>query len=203
MVENDKVEIEDEEEDDSSEYSPKSEFSKPAIVAEAVRKIREARACEMKEGYYNFKIGKDGSTTKIWVPDSRKIFVSNVNATLSILSPEISRSERMLEVIKVIDEKKKELFEKYCYYERTRCQLKNGSWGWAVTNKRWMPRVDENLPTENSAYPKSKRWEIKKGVWNDMINNYWDEMVELYDMINSEINLLADENNYFKSGARM
>jgi len=198
---NDEEEYEDDDENDV-EYSPKSEFSKPTIVAEAIRETRKARGCEMREGYHNYKFSSNGDAVKVWIPDTRKVFISNVEGDMGLLSAEISRSERMKEVNATIKERKKALFEKYCYQERIRCEEK-GVVGWKIKGEKWMPKIDEELPSVDPKHPKSKECSYEKGVWNTKVNRYWDEMLDLYDQIFAEINYLIDENNYFKQGARL
>jgi len=47
----------------------------------------------MKKGYYNTTVSNDGNEIKTWIPDSRKEFISSVNALKLFLAPEIYRSE--------------------------------------------------------------------------------------------------------------
>lgn len=187
----------------TSEYHTKSEFSKAGIISEAITKIRNSRSQEMISGYHNYKFDKDGNSVKVWIPDTRKVFCSSVDAILSLLSPEISKNKRMLKVVDEFEKEKETIFNKFCYHERIRCVLLNGNGGWKLTGNKWMPKIDEELATEDPKYPNSgKRWETIKGSHNLFINRYWDKMLELYDEVFTEINMLIASVNYFKGGVR-
>ena len=200
-MENKKIERE-EDDDNVSEYSPKSDFSKAGIIAEAIIKARNSRAEEMKRGYSNYKFDKDNNAVKVWIPDTRKIFCANIDALLSLLAPEISNNKRMLDVMEKFEEQKETIFDEFCYHERFRCQLSDGKAGWKLTGRKWMPEIDEELPVEDPKYPNSAvRWFASKGIHNPLINRYWDEILKIYDKLFSEINLLIASVNYFKKSA--
>ena len=63
MEENDEIISEE------AEYSAKSEFSKPKIVFNAMQKCIESRAKEMKPGYENTKLTRDGLPIRTWIED--------------------------------------------------------------------------------------------------------------------------------------
>ena len=120
------AEEEKEEEDDIidgfAEYSPKSEFSKPKITFDASERCMQLRAKEMKKGYFNTTISKEGFPIKVWIEDSRKSFCSSVDALYSLLVPEILEDKKEKKEsgkehpIDKIKKRIKELFEKYAYY---------------------------------------------------------------------------------------
>jgi len=196
--------IEEEDDENEQEYSPKSDFSKALIIADAISDTRKARGNEMIEGYFNFKFDKEGNAVKVWIPDARKIFCANVDATIQLLSPEIINNNRMNEVIIEFEKQKDTLFENYCYKEKKRIKLPDGKSGWKLTGSKWIPKIDEEIITEDPTAPQSLRTVYKKGLYNNIINRYWDNMLQLYDKVFAEINLLIGSNNvnYFKKGSR-
>ncbi|RPI76027.1 MAG: hypothetical protein EHM47_00890 [Ignavibacteriales bacterium] len=194
----------DEEDDNEQEYSPKSDFSKALIIANAITRTANSRGEEMIEGYFNFKFDKDGNAVKVWIPDARKIFCSNVDATIQLLSPEIIKDKRMNKVIIEFEKQKNILFQTYCYKEKRRIELPNGEYGWELTGSKWIPKIDEQIETEDPIAPRSLKTTYEKGLYNNIINRYWDNMLQLYDKIFAEINLLIGSSNvnYFKKGSR-
>ena len=191
----------DEEDDNEQEYSPKSDFSKALIIADAISDTRKARGTEMIEGYFNFKFDKNGNAVKVWIPDARKIFCANVDATIQLLSPEIIKDSRMNKVVEEFEKQRDTLFKTYCYKEKRKIELPNGEYGWELTGSKWIPKIDEEIPIEDK---QSLRTTYEKGLYNNIIDRYWDEMLKLYDKVFAEINLLVGSSNvnYFKKGSR-
>ena len=185
---------------DSPEYSSKSDFSKALIVADTMKRVLECRAKEMKKGYYNTTVSNDGNEIKTWIPDSRKEFISSVIALRLFLTPEINRSERAIKYVKTFEESAKAIFEKFCYHELTydpkECELKE-------TGNKFIPSIDHLTPymfidkKEKTSYPQEQ-----KGLWNDRVQQYWNEMLSLYDKLFEELSCLLDSINYFKSQVR-
>src|SRR3989304_3939376 len=71
-----------------SDYSPKAEFKQALNAMDAMKFCREARATEMKQGFWNTKLDKQGNAIRVWQPDQRKIFVNSVIAFENLLSSE-------------------------------------------------------------------------------------------------------------------
>ena len=185
---------------DSPEYSSKSDFSKALIVADTMKRVLECRAKEMKKGYYNTTVSNDGNEIKTWIPDSRKEFISSVNALKLFLAPEIYRSENAKKYIESFDTDEKKLFDKFCYdeltYDAKECKLKK-------TGDKFIPSIDYNIPymfvdrDRKTVYPLKE-----KGLWNDKVDQYWNAMLSLYDKLFEELSCLLDSINYFKSQVR-
>ena len=206
MAEEEPIKSVDEEEEDDDfadisetpEYSVKSEFSKARIADEKISKTWDLRAVEMREGYYNFKFDKNGNSMKIWNPDTRKVFCAAVEGLIALFIPEIYRDERAKEVLEYYENKKKEIKSSYIYKERLRIVLPNGEPGWKFTGREYIPEIDEPLPSENRLKPMALKYEIVPGLWNNKVNSYWNEMLELCDSMFAELNLIVDKINYFK-----
>ncbi len=185
---------------DAPEYSSKSDFSKALIVADTMKRVLECRAKEMKKGYYNTTFSSEGNEIKTWVPDSRKEFISSVNALKLFLAPEILRSERATAFIKKFKEQSDILFEKFCYdelvFDAKVIKLKK-------SGNKFIPPIDYKSPymfidrDRKTTYPLEQ-----KGMWNDKVGQYWNAMLDLYDCLFEELSCLLDSINYFKSTVR-
>ena len=103
--------------DESPEYSPKSDFSKAMVVKEAVSKCMEARAQEMKAGHWNIKVFPNG-VQKEYKSDTRKQYVSTVEALRNLMSPEIQRHKTFIPVEKKIRQQMLNIYNLYVYEER-------------------------------------------------------------------------------------
>ncbi len=184
---------------EGAEYSPKSEFSKPRICEKAIMLCLESRGSEMKAGYFNTKIDKNGDPHKSWVEDSRKVFIGKVNAIKCLMSPEIGESKTTKEKIKELDEKVKKIFESYSYKEVEMKKNKSNRLVWIKTGNKIIPEIDDPVVIViNPQFP--NKASFQKGGWNLKVNAYWNELVEIYDKMFSQLNNLAHELNYFKTG---
>ena len=184
---------------EGAEYSPKSEFSKPRVCEKSVILCVEARGSEMRPGYFNTTIDKNGNPQRSWIQDSRKVFIGKVDALRGLLSPEIKRNKRIKEKLESLDERKKESFESCCYKEMKTIKDKDNYVIWIETNKNIMPEIDD--PVVVVADPKfPNRASLHKGGWNLKVNSYWNELVLIYDEIFAELNDLMYDLNYFKAG---
>lgn len=182
---------------ETPEYSPKSEFSKAEIVKLGVQKCLEARGQEMMEGYFNTVLSKDGSPVKIWVRDTRKVFISCVDGLKGVLSPEISRDENFQKIYKKIKEDLDKLWKECAYQEETYAFEETPKGKQRVlrkTGRVYMPDIDRPLPAldPTTSKPSHKFWNVK-------INAYLDKKLEVYDRLFSALNDLIDRTNYFKA----
>lgn len=179
-----------------AEYSRKSDFSKAEVVREQISLCNKTRSKEMKKGYFNYT--PDGK--KVYIPDSRKEWISSVKALMRLLTPEIRQSPKIKKRIKELLKKEKDLFEEYSYIPSKKVYDKNGRIVWKkIENARpYIPEVDEEVIGDNPKKPQTLFVSRIPGLWNDKVCRYWDSLVELYDEIFSELNVLIDAKNYFK-----
>lgn len=181
-----------------AEYSPKSEFSKPRVVENAVVDCYKARAKGMNAGYYNTKLTRDGNPIRVWIEDERKVFIGAVDGLFSMLIPELEEDSEFDNLPKELEEAKKELFDKYCYTPIIKRTV-NGKVIWVKTGEdAYIPKADQPIPINDSKYPHSDRIELMPGFWNSKVNGYWDGMVKVYDELFQELNRLIHSKNYFK-----
>ncbi len=201
MGENEEIEFEEDDIDyddidsEEAEYSSKSDFSKAKIVYEAMQKCIDARGKEMKAGYYNNKITKDGSVLKIWVEDSRQVFIGTVEALRGLLSPEIKNEKTYKDVIKKYYERKKTIKGKYIYKEKLASNV-DGRIMLKESGRTFIPEIDSIVIMPHLKNPQLA--EQITGGWNNYINAYWDELVVLHEYIFAVLNDLINHLNYFK-----
>ena len=183
------------EDEEFAEYSPKSEFSKPAIVQSAVQKCLDARGVELKEGFFNYKTDNSGNTIKTWIPDSRKVYCSTVTALAFLLSPELRKSKTYKPKIQAVETKEEVVFEKYAYTEMKE-ELDGKRIKLVQTNRKYIPEFDSQVIVRD--VNKNNVGIKTKGAWNHLVSAYWNEMVELSDEVFAILNELIDDLNYFK-----
>ena len=190
-----------EESSEIPEYSPKSEFSKARLAETAVTNVLNSRGVEMKEGYFNTKLTKDGQAIKQWVPDARDKFFGSVIALMSLLSPEIARDKKIKIALEEFETGCDELKEKYLYEELI-MYSENGMLKYKKTGNKYLPIIDEKVVIELFIQKKRQnKGEEVIGGWNNKVNSYKNDLVEVYDYLFSQLNNLIDRVNYFKSSA--
>lgn len=175
--------------------SGKVEFSKPLVSMLALKDCREKRAVEMKSGYFNETLDKNQVKLKTWIPDSRKTFISSVISFKTLLSPEIKKDKLFKEVWKKIKEKEKEVFNKYAYTKKI---IDNNN-KIIVTKEKYIPQIDESVILQD---PKSKKNVLIKGGWNKHIDNYFYDLIPVYDELFEELNNLIERMGYYKRISR-
>lgn len=178
-----------------AEYSPKSEFSKPRVAEDAVRRCMELRAKEMKAGYFNTKFTKEGLPLKIWIEDSRKVYVSSIISLKKLLGPEIRKDDKYKHI------KLGRIREKYSYY-KLKPKAVNGKIVYKRSNEYYIPDIDEALLVKKIHPNGSESVTMIKGFWNQQVNAYWDHMVLLCDKMFDELISVIHRKNYFKQGIR-
>jgi len=154
-----------------------------------------ARGKEMKAGYYNHKVSNDGSIMKIWVEDSRQVFIGSVEVLRGLLSPEIKNEEEYNSAIKKYYEHKNAIKEIYKYHEKMP-ENDQGKVLLKKTGRSFIPEIGLAVIVPDLRTPiigKSVR-----GGWDNNVNAYWDELVVLYDYIFAILNDLINHLNYFK-----
>jgi len=181
----------------SGEYGSKGDFSKAGAVMLQVRVVEERRSQEMREGYSNF----DKFGNKIYIPDSRKAFISSVIALRNLLKPEIGRDKAYQEKERDIFEKELEAIEVFGIFPT----VVDGSRIIELKDSpKYIPHLDEATPIGRfilrNNIPISKVVEYPTGIYNRCHHNYQNYLVKLYDELFAELNDLIDRNNYFDEG---
>ena len=202
--------------DGSAEYSPKSEFSKPKIVFDASERCMQLRAKEMKKGYFNITVSKEGLPIRTWIEDSRKSYCSAIAALCSLLIPEIleddgfkdkekkakEKGKEWKNPIDAIKEEIKECFKKYSYYVLEGEKDKKDNIIYKKTKTYFMPEVDAVVSIRKIFPDGSEELIESPGYWNKYIDGYWNEMVVLSDKLFEELIRIIHRLNYFKQNIR-
>jgi len=184
-----------EENETTTNYSTKSEFNKPAIADFAVRKVIDLRAKEMKKGYFNEQLTKEGDIVRTYIEDTRKTFINGVQALKSLLEPEIRSIKELKEFVEEVTKKDEELFKKYSVRQ---WEVKEGTL--KAYGEPYIPEVDDYVLVTNFSNPNQRFKEIK-GYWNSRVATYWWKRLKLYDSLFAELNVLTAKVHYFKSSA--
>ena len=165
-----------------ADYSPKAEFKQAVLAMEAVQACREARAKEMKQGFWNNKLDRQGNSVRTWMEDQRKVFINSVAALGNLLSAECLNDTLYEKSKEKIDQTSKTVFEKYAY---TIFEFDPKTGGWRKTQTKFIPQVEEELLVPSPHDPKVLM--NIKGGWDFKVNAYYDELVPVYDELFKEL----------------
>lgn len=107
-MELDNIEILD---DTEINYGKGEAFSHQKLVMRAMSKCLEAGSKEMVGGYFNEKVDKFGNSLKVYVEDTRKVFIRSVGIAIEIMSCDLdNEANKSIELIRVyLDKKYKQL----------------------------------------------------------------------------------------------
>ena len=182
--------------EDDAEYSRKSDFSKALITQEQVNRCLVNRSKDMRAGFTTWASDKFGNLKPQIITDSRKEFCGSVEALKNLLYPEIELSKEFSEMIEEYETEKERLFQLYAYRERI--SKKDGKW--IFSSRVFMPQLGSPILGNSPESPQSDKVKLIERGWDNSINLYWDEMVEICDELFAELNKLIHKNNYFKQG---
>ena len=190
---------------EGAEYSPKSDFSKARVAEEAIKKVFDLRCKEMKAGYFNITVDRQGIPQKSWIADARQVFISGVESLMALFYPEINEYVDVKKTMADFETKKESIYKKYMYKERVKEYSKDdkGNWEakWRYTGREYLPELDAILPMDAPGNELSSEVVDKKGLWNAQVNAYYNELVVEYTKIFAELNRLVHLKNYFKRQA--
>ena len=91
-------------------------YSHSSLVMSALKKARENRSQEMRDGYYNIKFDKFGNAHKVWIPDSRQVFIESVESLIMIQERDFDSV--INGKLNKIRNKLKKKYEDYCKKEK-------------------------------------------------------------------------------------
>ena len=184
--------------DNPGEYDSKSDYSKAEVVRQQVAKVNDCRSKEMKEGYFN----TDKLGNKIYIPDSRKEFISSVIALRTLLQPEILRDSIFKEKENIIFERIKAAVDIYGIYE---ADVLGNNIIEKKDKPKFIPNIGEIFPvriaiTNKAGHITHIKIEYQPGLFDRSYHAYWNFMVGMYDDLNTELSSLIDRCKYFKEG---
>ncbi len=158
----------------------------------------------MRAGYSTHLIDKMGNVKLVHIPDARKKFIGAVDALMNLLSPEIKRirdkkSKKEEEgYVREFHDCKKEIFDKYTYEEK-KIIIEDGRYKLVPTGREYIPDVGDIVVAGMKPVGKGTMGEDRvEGYWNSKVNAYYNELLELYDILFADLSCLIDELNYFK-----
>ena len=183
-----------------SEYSRKSEFSKATMVQTQVSRCLELRSKDMRPGYTTWVAGATGSPKPVIVPDSRKEYVSGVEALKNVLSPEADL--KMPYMDEIYENAKNEIFNKYAYREKVGKKWEKEKAVWIYSGRIFMPQKGAAIMC-NTDKPQSVGVSNNPHLWDTKIDAYWDEVVIIADDLFAELNRLIHILDYFKGGSSL
>jgi hypothetical protein len=182
--------------DNPGEYNSKSDFSKAEIARQQASRVNEIRSKEMREGYYN----SDKFGNRIYIPDTRKEFISAVKALRTLLEPEVRRDKIYQRAEQKILGKIKEATNIFGVYE----YIVNGNKVIVDTSKpKHIPHLGEIFPVgcpmvNKSGMPIRIIIRYIPGYYNRNHHDYWDYLIECYDELSGQLQDLVDRAKYFK-----
>ena len=189
--------------DMSSEYSPKSDYSKPSVIQSQVMAINEKGSKPMIPGFTTHIKDKFGNVKPVIIPDARQEVCAAIEILKSNLFPEIRSNKEAKEITEEFEEYKEDIQKKYIYNEQVMGVDAKGFKILAYSGKQWMPNIGELILTGiSSSRGGAKQPMFTAGAWDGKVNAYWDEVLKLYLEFFGELNVLIDKLNYFKKQAR-
>lgn len=93
----------------------KQEFSHEQLIMRSMIKCLDAGSKEMREGYYNEKSDKFGNIIKVYVEDTRKVFIQSVKILLKIMETDLD--EKATKAVKEELENLGKKYEELCLIE--------------------------------------------------------------------------------------
>jgi len=191
--------------------SSKVDFSYPALVMRAINDCIIKRSVEMKEGYFNEKLDRQGNVRREWIPDTRKIFIASVDGLKDLLAPEIKKDEEFKKIIasqvkknkqgkyhieKVgINQRLKNVFDEFAYEK-----MEQTKEGWKKTGFKYLPQINEAVAILSVKH--ENKFLVVAGGWDDKVNSYHDSRIPIYDELLSELVNVAQRTGYFKKQSR-
>lgn len=203
--------------------SSKTDFSYPQLVMRAIEDCRIKRAVEMKEGYFNDKLDKQGNIRREWIPDTRKIFISSVDGLKDLLAPEIKNDkvfqkimsgveiskdektqEKKLEIkkgqevikVKTIAQKNIQGKLDEIFDKFAYEKIEQTKEGWEKTGFKYLPQINEEVAMISVRH--ENRFDVVEGGWNHKVNSYHDAKIPIYDELFSELVNICSRLGYFK-----
>lgn len=165
---------------DVENYTPGKvqQFSHQSLIMSSMNKCVEAGCNEMREGYWNNKLDKNGNTLRYYVEDTRKIFVESVDTVEMIMICDFDD-----EANKSINKLKSDLDK---YYQEL-CDEEKKDW------------------TDSNETIKQTRWKqgifFRKGYLNTKLpfyQDYIEEQVKVARLIFKELTKLTKRLNWYE-----
>jgi len=154
-------------------------FNHQQLVMTGIAKCLDLGSKELKEGWWEEKIDKQGNMARTYHEDSRKAFVESVKSLLMVVSCDFDE-EANAKVRKLI----KEIKTRKEYWL-------NQEWQWWV-----------NLTNQEKDILNRQGKNVMKGFFNAKLsfdNYFYEEETDLYREVCTEINHLTKRLNFYES----
>lgn len=194
---------------ESTSYSQKSGMDKGKIVHDHITKCLNLMAEDLSlPGYTTWIEDKSGNCKPQNIPDYRKKYIGAVKGLKLVLSPEILKDERTKKAVEKFEKDLKLVFDKYAYRERLykkyvwdNKEHTSGHGVWVLGNNIFMPELGAILPADNPKNPNGDDYIMEPNVWDAKHNAYYQELINIYDTLFGELNILTDVIGYFKTSS--
>lgn len=148
-----------------------SGFNHQVLVMAAMRKCLDLGSKEMREGYFNEKMDKNGNVSRAYVEDTRKAFIEAVKSLMMIVACDYDEEakEKVNSLIKKIEDRKQYWLDE--------------EWNW------W-----SKLSMQQQRQLAQEGKQVVQGFFNRKLNFdnlFFEEETQLYREICTEINKLT------------
>lgn len=148
-----------------------SGFNHQVLVMTAMKKCLDLGSKELREGWFNEKVDKNGNVARTYMEDTRKAFIESVKSLMMIVACDYDdeAKDKIPSLSKKIDERKKHWMDE--------------EWNWW---KELSPQQQRQLSQEGK--------QVIKGFFNRKLNFdnlFFEEETQLYREICTEINKLT------------
>lgn len=93
-------------------------YSYEVLVMMAIKKCIEAGGKEMRSGYYNNKFDRTGNAHRVWIPDTRMIYIECVETSEDILINKIDHDDNAKKNLIILKKELKDIYDKLCDNEK-------------------------------------------------------------------------------------
>lgn len=156
-------------------------FNHQSLVMIAMKKCLELGSKELREGWWEEKIDKQGNMSKLWHTDTRKEFIEAVKSLLMITHCDYQIPE-LKHINEKIDKLKKKIAERKAY--------------WMDQEWKWWNSLSPLQKSQASREGKV----VQKGYFNAKLafdNHFYEEELDIYREICTVINDMTKELNYY------
>ena len=155
-----------------------SQFSHEALIMRVLNKCMEAGCREMRSGWFNQKVDKNGNTILQYIDDTRKQFIESVKSAETMMICDFDEPAKTK-----ISEQKNKIKEKYSKL----CDEEMNYWN-------NLPRIMLNkLVDKGISYRKEK---LNRNL--DFFQDYIEFEVEIHREILKELILLTERKGFYK-----
>ena len=167
--------------DDNENWQPSEDnkFNHQTLVMNAIKRCMELGSVELTEGYWEYKVDKNGNQMKTYHIDARKSFINSVKTLMAITNCDYD-TEATNNINAILNKMK-----------ARRQHWLDSEWRWwtGLNNLQRQQATREGKASQQGFFNKN----------NDFDNYYFEEEADLYREIMMYINDLTKRLGYYKS----